>query len=60
MTDAVRTVEVVWRIESPRLIASLTRLVRDVGLAEELAADAFVLALEQWPERGVPPNRAPG
>ena len=54
MTDARRTVEVVWRIESPRLIASLTRLVRDVGLAEELAQDAFVAALEQWPRDGVP------
>jgi len=54
MTDARRTVEVIWRIESPRLIASLTRLVRDVGLAEELAQDAFVAALEQWPESGVP------
>ncbi len=56
MTDARRTVEVVWRIESPRLIASLTRLVRDVGLAEELAQDAFVTALEQWPASGVPEN----
>jgi RNA polymerase sigma factor (sigma-70 family) len=54
MTDARRTVEVIWRIESPRLIASLTRLVRDVGLAEELAQDAFVAALEQWPATGVP------
>src|SRR3954454_14536091 len=54
MTDARRTVEVIWRIESPRLIASLTRLVRDVGLAEELAQDAFVTALEQWPVTGVP------
>lgn len=54
MSDARRTVEIVWRIESPRLIASLTRLVRDVGLAEELAQDAFVAALEQWPTDGVP------
>jgi RNA polymerase sigma factor (sigma-70 family) len=54
MADARRTVEAIWRIESPRLIASLTRLVRDVGLAEELAQDAFVLALEQWPRQGVP------
>ena len=44
--DAHRSVEVIWRIEAPRLIASLTRLVRDVGLAEQLAQDAFVLALE--------------
>lgn len=56
MVDARRTVEAVWRIEAPRLIAALTRLVRDVGLAEELAQDAFVLALEQWPQRGVPDN----
>jgi RNA polymerase sigma factor (sigma-70 family) len=54
VSDARRTVEAIWRIESPRLIASLTRLVRDVGLAEELAQDAFVLALEQWPREGVP------
>ncbi|MFE5699436.1 RNA polymerase sigma factor [Rhodococcus koreensis] len=54
--DARRTVEAVWRMESPRLIASLTRLVRDVGTAEEIAQDAFVLALEQWPRDGVPDN----
>ncbi|MDQ0372816.1 RNA polymerase sigma factor [Cellulomonas humilata] len=54
MADARRTVEIIWRIESPRLIAALTRLVRDVGLAEELAQDAFVTALEQWPVTGVP------
>jgi len=47
---------VVWRIEAPRLIAGLTRLVRDVGLAEDLAQDALVAALEQWPESGVPDN----
>jgi RNA polymerase sigma factor (sigma-70 family) len=52
--DTRRTVEAVWRIESPKLIAGLTRLVRDVGLAEELAQDAFVAALEQWPASGVP------
>lgn len=56
--DARRTVEAVWRMESARLIGALTRLVRDVGLAEQLAQDAFVLALEQWPERGVPDNPA--
>jgi RNA polymerase sigma factor (sigma-70 family) len=54
--DLSRSIEAIWRIESARLIASLTRLVRDVGLAEQLAQDAFVLALEQWPERGVPDN----
>lgn len=53
--DPIRTIETVWRIESPRLIAGLTRLTRgDVGLAEELAQDALVAALEQWPESGVP------
>ena len=56
MLDAGRTVEAVWRMESARLIGALTRLVRDVGLAEQLAQDAFVLALEQWPEQGVPDN----
>jgi len=54
MTDARRTLDAVWRMESPRLVASLTRLVRDVGLAEELAQDAFVAALEQWPSEGIP------
>ncbi len=49
-----RTIDAVWRIESPRLIAGLTRIVRDVGLAEELAQDALVAALEQWPQSGVP------
>src|SRR3954454_20556833 len=48
--------DAVWRIESPRLIAGLTRLTRDVGLAEELAQDALVAALEQWPAQGVPDN----
>jgi RNA polymerase sigma factor (sigma-70 family) len=52
--QANRAVEAVWRIESARLIAGLTRLVRDVGLAEELAQEALVAALEQWPETGVP------
>jgi RNA polymerase sigma-70 factor, ECF subfamily len=53
-TDARRTVEAIFRIESPRLIAGLARLVRDVGVAEELAQDALVAALEQWPTEGVP------
>jgi RNA polymerase sigma factor (sigma-70 family) len=53
---ARRTVEAVWRIESARLIAGLARLVRDVGVAEELAQDALVAALEQWPADGVPDN----
>ncbi len=51
-----RTIDAVYRIEAPRLIAGLTRLVRDVGLAEELAQDALVVALERWPEAGVPDN----
>jgi RNA polymerase sigma-70 factor, ECF subfamily len=51
-----RTIDAVWRIESARLIAGLTRMVRDVGLAEELAQDALVAALEQWPQSGVPDN----
>jgi RNA polymerase sigma factor (sigma-70 family) len=54
--DVHRTVEAVWRIESPRLIAGLARLVRDVGVAEDLAQDALIAALEQWPESGVPDN----
>jgi len=54
--DAHRAIDAVWRIESPRLIAGLTRIVRDVGLAEELAQDALVAAVEQWPESGVPDN----
>ena len=55
-TDIHRTIDAVWRIESSRLIARLARLVRDVGLAEELAQDALVAALEQWPTSGVPDN----
>ena len=55
-TDTHRTIDAVWRIESPRLIAGLTRIVRDVGLAEDLAQDALVAALEQWPKSGVPDN----
>ncbi|MFC6019152.1 RNA polymerase sigma factor [Plantactinospora solaniradicis] len=56
VTETQRAVEAVWRIESARLIAGLSRLVRDVGLAEELAQDALVAALEQWPDAGVPRN----
>ena len=55
-TDIHRAIDAVWRIESPRLIAGLTRIVRDVGVAEDLAQDALVAALEQWPESGVPDN----
>ena len=53
---AGRAIDAVWRIESPRLIAGLTRLTRDVGVAEDLAQDALVAALEQWPASGVPAN----
>jgi RNA polymerase sigma-70 factor, ECF subfamily len=52
----MRTIEAVWRIESARLIAGIARLVRDVGLAEDLAQEALLAALEQWPESGVPDN----
>jgi len=54
--DIHRTIDAVWRIESARLIAGIARLVRDVGLAEDLAQDALVAALERWPETGVPDN----
>jgi len=54
--DPRRAIEAVWRIESARVIAGLTRIVRDVGLAEELAQDALVRALEEWPDSGVPDN----
>src|SRR5215475_1616609 len=56
MSNVAETVEAVWRIESPKLIARLARIVRDVGRAEELAQDAMVAALEQWPVEGVPQN----
>jgi len=55
-TETHRAIDAVWRIESARLIAGLARIVRDVGVAEELAQDALVAALEQWPESGVPRN----
>jgi RNA polymerase sigma-70 factor, ECF subfamily len=55
-SEVGRTIEAVWRIESARLIAGLARQVRDVGLAEDLAQEALVAALEQWPESGVPGN----
>ena len=54
--DTQRAIEAVFRIESPRLIAGLARIVRDVGVAEELAQEALVTALERWPETGVPDN----
>jgi RNA polymerase sigma-70 factor, ECF subfamily len=55
-SEAHRAIDAVWRIESARVIAGLARMVRDVGLAEELAQDALVAALERWPESGVPAN----
>jgi len=55
-TEIHLAIEAVWKIESARLIAGLTRIVRDVGVAEELAQDALVVALEKWPEEGIPEN----
>ena len=55
-TDTHRAIDAVWRIESSRIIAGLARILRDVGLAEELAQDALVAALEQWPKSGIPDN----
>ena len=54
--DVNRTIDAIWRIESPKLIAGLTRVVGDIGVAEELAQDAVVAALVQWPESGIPRN----
>jgi RNA polymerase sigma factor (sigma-70 family) len=54
--DLHATIDAVWRIESPRLIAGLARIVRDIGVAEDLAQDALVVALKQWPQSGVPDN----
>ena len=53
-TDPHRSIQAIWRIEAPRLIAGLSRMVRDVGRAEDLAQEAFVRALEEWPKTGVP------
>ena len=53
-----KTIDAVWKIESPKLIAALARMTRDVGVAEDLAQDALVAALEQWPAEGV--SRNPG
>lgn len=55
-TDTHHAIDAVWRIESPKVIAALTRMVRDVGIAEDLAQDALVAALEQWPDEGIPRN----
>jgi RNA polymerase sigma factor (sigma-70 family) len=56
VADSHRTIEAVWKIEAARVIAGLTRIVRDVGLAEDLAQEALVIALEKWPVSGIPPN----
>jgi RNA polymerase sigma-70 factor, ECF subfamily len=58
MTDIHRTIEAVWKIESTRLIAGIARVTGDIGIAEELAQDALVTALEVWPEEGIPENPA--
>src|SRR3954464_8313301 len=55
-SDTHRVIDAVWRSESARLIGGLARMVRDVGLAEDLAQDALVAALERWPRSGVPDN----
>jgi RNA polymerase sigma factor (sigma-70 family) len=59
MSDVYRTIEAVWKIESTRLIAAIACVTRDIGIAEELAQDALVAALERWPEEGIPENPAP-
>jgi RNA polymerase sigma-70 factor, ECF subfamily len=56
MSDVHKTIEAVWKIESTRLIAAIVRVTHDIGIAEELAQDALVAALEQWPEEGIPDN----
>ena len=58
--DSRSAVEAVWRLESTKLIAALVRIVRDVALAEDLAQDALLAALAQWPGTGIPTNRVPG
>src|SRR5260370_15134057 len=59
MSDTHKAIEAVWKIESTRLIAAIARVTGDIGIAEELAQDALVAALEQWPEEGIPENPAP-
>jgi RNA polymerase sigma factor (sigma-70 family) len=56
VTDVHRTIDTIWRIESPKVIAGVARIVRDIGVAEDLAQDALVAALEQWPSAGIPTN----
>src|SRR6201985_1762572 len=59
MRDVQRTIEAVWKVESTRLIAAIARVTRDIGTAEDLAHEALVAALEQWPEEGIPEKPAP-
>ena len=56
MSDVAKTIEAVWKIDSTRLIAAFARVTHDIGIAEELAQDALVIALEDWPEEGLPDN----
>jgi predicted RNA polymerase sigma factor len=56
MKDVPKAIEAVWKIESTRLIAAIARVTHDIGIAEELAQDAMVTALELWPEEGIPEN----
>jgi predicted RNA polymerase sigma factor len=56
MKDVSKAIEAVWKIESTRLIAAIARVTHDIGIAEELAQDALVTALELWPEEGIPEN----
>src|SRR5215471_2607706 len=58
MSDVHRSIEAVWKIESTRLVAAIARVTHDVGIAEELAQDALITALELWPEEGIPENPA--
>ena len=58
MTDTHQAIAAIWRIEQAKIIAGLARIVRDVGIAEELAQDALVVALKRWPEQGIPDNPA--
>ena len=57
-TDTHRTIDAVWKMEAPKLIAALARMVHDVAVAEDLAQDALLAALEQWPRTGIPDNPA--
>lgn len=60
MSDVPKAIEAVWRNESTRLIAAIARVTRDIGIAEELAQDALVTALEVWPREGIPDNPGRG